>query len=77
MRTGCKDLSIRSYELQIMRIKLSEGEKEKKLEERVIRNLEAGKTIDSSKMAASLGIDHANVVAVFNKLVGMVAEKVV
>lgn len=61
-----------------MRIKISEGEKEKKLEERVILNLEAGKTIDSSKMAASLGIDHANVVAVFNKLVGtMVAEKVV
>lgn len=61
-----------------MRIKISEGEKEKKLEERVILNLKAGKTIDSMKMAENLGIRHSDVVAVFDKLVlEQVAEKVV
>ena len=61
-----------------MRIKIAEGEKEKKLEERVILNLNAGKTIDSRKMAAKLGVDHGDVELVFKRLVSKrLAEKVV
>ena len=61
-----------------MKIKISAGEKEKKLEERVMLNLEAGKTIDSRKMAAKLGIEHRDLELVFKRLVSKkVAEKVV
>lgn len=61
-----------------MRIKIAAGEKEKNLEERVMLNLKAGKTIDSRKMAAKLGVNHGDVELVFKRLVSkMVAEKVV
>jgi len=60
-----------------MKIKYRKAKKEEQLKERIVTNLKAGKTIDSKEMADNLGMQHVDVIAVFNKLVeDKTAEKV-
>lgn len=52
-----------------MKIRYSKAKTDVQLKERIIMNLEAGKIIDSEEMADNLGLEHVDVIAVFNDLV--------
>lgn len=55
--------------IEEMKIGYSKAKTDVQLKGKIIMNLKAGKTIDSMEMADNLGLEHVDVIAVFNELV--------